>query len=52
MLAHTFITVPTIVMNDTETATQAAGLVAITTGEARRLFTAIATAAHRTDLRL
>lgn len=42
MLAHAFLTILAVVMNDTEPADDIAGLIAITLGEARRLFTILA----------
>jgi hypothetical protein len=41
MLGHAFLTVLTVTMNDTEPIDDAAGLIAITLGEARRLFAAL-----------
>jgi SRSO17 transposase len=43
MLAHAFLTVLAVVLNDTEPTDNTAGLIAITLGEARRLFAPAAT---------
>lgn len=52
MLAHAFLTILAIVMNDTEPADDATGLIAITLGEARRLFTALTATVTTTSERV
>jgi hypothetical protein len=48
VLAHAFLTILAMTMNDTEPDHDSGGLVPITPGEARRLFTALTTTASNT----
>lgn len=52
MLAHTFLTILAAAMNDAEPTDDTAGLITITLGEARRLFTTLAPLATTTTARV
>jgi len=52
MLAHAFLTILAAVMNDTEPTDDTTGLIAITLGEARRLFAALTPIAATTAQRV